>query len=116
MHHVGAGVTLRSAVAPPRINRRDDGVALDELARFHVDAVCPERLGDLLDVGDGCLGRTGRGRSGDAALVGDLTAGLGVERRAVQYQLDAFGLLTVMCHNRDPPTVDEDAENSCLGG
>ena len=116
MHHVGAGVTLRSAVAPPRINGRDDGVALDELAGFHVDAVRPERFGDLLDVGDGRLRRAGRGRSGDAALVGDLTAGLGVERCAIQDQLDALGLLTVVRHHRNPLTVDEDAENSCLGG
>ena len=57
----------------------------------------------------------GRGRSGDAALVGDLAAGLGVERCAVQDQLDALGLLTIMRHHRDPLAVDEDAENPCLG-
>ena len=91
MHHVRAGVTLRSAVAPARVDGRHDRVALDELAGLHVDAVRPQRFGDLLHVADGCLRRRGRGRSGDAALVGDLAAGLGVERCAVQDQLDALG-------------------------
>ena len=91
MHHVGAGVALRGAVAPARVDGRDDGVALDELAGLHVDAVRPQRFGDLLHIGDGRLRRAGRGRSGDAALVGDLAAGLGIERCAVQDQLDALG-------------------------
>ena len=83
MHHVGAGMTLRRAVPPPRVDGRDHGVALDELAGLHVDAVRPQRLGDLLHVGDGGLGRTRCTGAGDA-LVGDLPAGLGVERGAIQ--------------------------------
>ena len=39
-----------------RVDGRDDGVALDELAGLDVDAVRPQGLGDLLDVGDGGLG------------------------------------------------------------
>ena len=53
-----------------------------------------------------------------AALVGDLTARLGVERGAVQDQLDALGAgrLAVVRHHRYPLAVDEDTENLCLGG
>ena len=86
MHHVGAGMALRRAVPPPRVDCRDHGVALDELARLHVDAMRPQRFGDLLHIGDGGLRGT-RGAA-DGALVGDLPAGLGVERGAIEYQLD----------------------------
>ncbi len=56
-------------------------------------------------------------RAGDAALVGDLAAGLGVERGAVENQLDAVGaVLAVVRDDRHPLAVDEDAENPCLGG
>src|SRR5262245_60280150 len=91
MDHVRAGMALRRAVPPARVDGRDDGVALDEFAGLDVDTVCPQGFGDLLHVGDGGLGGARRTRPGDAALVGDLAAGLRVERGAVQYQLDAIG-------------------------
>ena len=49
--------------------------------------------------------------------VGDLAARLGVQRGAVEHQLDAFGRLRlrVVRDDRHPPAVDEDAENPCLG-
>ena len=60
VHHVGAGVPLGGAVAPLRVDRGDDGVALDELAGLDVNPVHPQRLGDLLHVGDGALARRRR--------------------------------------------------------
>ena len=86
------GVALGGPVPPLRVDRGDDGVALDELARFDGDAVHEQRLGDLLHVGDG--GPCGLARTGaaDGADVRDLAAGLGVERRAVEHQLDAVGV------------------------
>ncbi len=55
VHHVGAGVALGCAVPPARVDGGDDGVALDEFAGLDVDAVRPQRFGDLLHVGDGGL-------------------------------------------------------------
>src|SRR6476646_7689066 len=106
-------MTLGCAVPPARVDGGDDGVALYELSGLDVDAVRPQRLCDLLHIADGRRRR--RRGSGDAAFVGDLATGLCVERSAIQYQLDATGLLTVMRHDRDPLAVDENTENSCLG-
>ena len=80
MHHMGSGVALGRAVAPLRVDRGDHRVALHELAGLDVDTVCPQGFGDLLYVGDRGLGRRRRARAGDRAVVGDLSAGLRVER------------------------------------
>ena len=76
-----------------------------------------QRLGDLLHVGDGGLrGLAGAGAA-DGSDVGDLAAGLGVERGAVEDELDAVGLLRVAVgDDGNPFAVDEDAKNRCLGG
>ena len=87
-------------VAPlrhPGSDRRDDGVALDEFAGFDVDAVHPKGFGDLLHVGDGGPGALACAGTADGARVGDLTARLGVERRAVQHEFDTIGAPSVPC-------------------
>ena len=91
VHHVGARVSLGGAFAPAGIHGRDDGVALDELAGLHVDAVHPQGFGDLLHVGDGGLGALAGTGAADGAGVGDLPTRLGVQRCAVQYELDPVG-------------------------
>ena len=76
-------------VAPwrqPGFDRRDDGVALDELSGLDVNPMHPKGFGDLLHVGDRRPGALARAGSADGAHVGDLAAGLGVKRRAVQDQ------------------------------
>src|SRR6185437_12706969 len=119
-------MTLRRAVAPAGIDGGDDRVALDEFAGLDVDAVRPQRFGDLLHIGDGCPGCPRRARARDAALVGDLTTRLRVERGAVEDELDAVGLpgrrggraaktTAVVGDDGYPLAVDENAENPCLG-
>src|SRR6478672_2935910 len=118
------GMTLRGAVPPAGVDCGYDGVALDELAGLDVDSVCPQRFGDLLHVGDGSLRGTRCACARDAALVGDLATRLGVERAAVQNQLDAVRPLgrlggraaktTGVGDHRHPLAVDENAENPCL--
>ena len=114
VHHMRAGVALGCAAAPGRIHRGDDGIALDELTGFDVDPVHRQRLADFLHVGDGRLGRFTASGAGDPAGVGDLSAGFGVKRRAVEDDLDPQVGVTgrVVTHNRDPLAVDEDAEDS----
>ena len=79
-----------------------------------------KRLADLLHVGDRGLGRFAAAGSADGTGVGDLAAGLGVQRRAVQDDLDAvrrhvLGMDTrVVRHDGHPLAVDENAENPCL--
>ncbi len=92
------------------------GVALHELAGLDVDAMRPQGFGDLLYVGHRGLGRRGCAGAGDRTLVGDLPAGLGVERAAVEDKLDSVGVLRAVPDHWHPLAVDEDAENSCLGG
>ena len=116
VHHVGAGVALGGSVPPLGIDRRDDRVTLDELARLDVDPMHEQRLGDLLHVGDGSLGGFAGARAGDAADVGDLTTGLGVQRSAIEHQFDAVGpgRLAAVRDDGHPLAVHEDAENPCL--
>ena len=112
---------LGGAVAPLRIHRGDDGVALDELPRLDIDPMHPQGLGDLLHIGDSGLGRRTAAGAGDPADIGDLSAGLGVERGAVEHDLDPFGWhrfgvhSRMMGHYRNPLAVDEDADDPGLG-
>ena len=72
VHHVGARMSLGRTLAPVRVHGRDDGVALDELPRLHVDAMHPQGFRDLLHVGDGCPGGLAGPGAADSARVGEL--------------------------------------------
>src|ERR1700736_1266266 len=103
-------MALRRAVPPAGVYGGDDGVALDEFAGLDGDPVRPQRLGDLLHIADGRPGCRSRARPRDAPLVGDLAARLGVERGAVEDQLDTIRV-AVVADNGHPFAVDEDPEN-----
>ena len=73
-----------------------------------LDGVRDQALDRALDVEDLQVRAVG----GDDALVGDLAAGLGVERRAVEHDLAALARLELL----DPLAVDDQAEDVRLAG
>ena len=76
----------------------------------------PHRFGDLLHIGDRGLGSP----ACDNADVGDLPTGLGIERGAIQHDLDPFRRRRfgvhprVMDRDRYSFAVDENTENPRL--
>ena len=76
----------------------------------------PQRLADLLDVGDRGFGRFTGTCSADLTGVGDLATGLGVQRGAVGTISTRSGTMSSGTRGRwathgDPLAVDEDTEN-----
>jgi hypothetical protein len=97
VQHMGRGVIAADAVAADAVDRGRDGVAFGD-APLPQDRVVHDHAGSpVARIGHLEFARRGNDRAG----IADLAAGLGVERRAVE-------------HDLDPVTVTRQRDDGCF--